>query len=177
MSELIFLSQAITEEIKRKIAYSSSSYLANDVYFKMTVIDLIIGSFGEEKVLKLLNEEDSKILRNIATNWDKPNGFLRKFRKILSQSSLSKLSQDTLKDKKLKESNTFEYKRFISDIKKVNCIRPEITAIYVFLINNSAIKNMTIPREYYKVMEHTNYKVVPEDRKKRVGDMLDATNK
>lgn len=177
MSDLIFLSQAITEEIKRKIAYSSSTYLANDVYFKMTVIDLFISSYGEEKILELLENENSKVLKNIASNWNSPKGFLRKFNKVFSSSSIAKLSQDTLKDKKLKDKNTFEYKRFVKDLKRINAIRPDITAMYVFLIENSGIKNMTIPREYFKVMEHTSYKVVPEDRKRRVGDMSNATSK
>jgi hypothetical protein len=177
MSDLIFLSQAITEEIKRKIAYSSSSYLANDVYFKMVVVDLLINSFGEEKILELIKLEESKILKNIADNWYKANGFRKKFNKLLSNSSISKLSQDTLKDKDLKQKDTFEYKRLVKDMKKINCIRPEITNLYIFLINKSSIKNMSIPREYFKVLEHTTYKLIPEDKKRRVGDSIDATDK
>lgn len=177
MSDLIYISQAVTEEIKRKIAYSSSTYLANDVYFKMQVIDLFVSSYGEDKILEMLELEDSKRLKKIAEDWTKPKGFLKKFRKLLSNSSIAKLSQDTLKDKKLKDKDTFEYKRLVRDMKKINAIRPNITALYVFLINKSAIKNMSIPREYFKVMEHSMYKVVPEGNKRRVGDVLDATSK
>lgn len=177
MSDLIFLSQAITGEIQRKIAYSSSSYFANDIYFKMGVIELFISSFGHEKIIELLSNSDSEVLKNIGLNWNKSSGFYRKFNRLLSSTSIAKLSQDAIKDKKLKEKDTFEYHRFVKDMKKINVIRPEITTLYVFLVDNSMIKNMTIPREYYKVLEHTNYKVVPEDKKRRVGELPNATIK
>ena len=142
----------------------------------MTVIDLFINSFGKSKVLELL-EKESGSLKKIADNWNKNNGFLKKFYKVFFNSSIGKLAQDTLKDKKLKEKDTFEYRRLVKGMKKINCIRPEISALYVFLINNSVIKNMSIPREYFKVLEHSTYKLVPEDKKRKVGDIVDATNK
>lgn len=174
MSDL-FISQAITKEIQRKIAYSSSTYLANDVYFKMGVIDLFINSYGIEKLKGMLDNSKIESLKKISEKLNLPGGFLNKFYKVYSKSSIAKLSQDTLKDKELKNKDTFEYKRLMKDMRKINCIRPHITQLYVFLIENSAIKNLTIPPEYFKIIEHSNYKNI-SDSKRKVGEMPNATN-
>lgn len=177
MSEL-FLSQAITEEIKRKIAYSSSTYLANDVYFKMGVIDLFINSYGKDQLKEMLSQSEVPTLKKMSEKFDSVGGFLSKFYKTYSNSSIAKLSQDTLKDKELKKKDTFEYRRLARDMRKINCIRPEITMLYVFCIENTPIRNMSIPREYYKIIEHVSYKNISDNlNKRKVGEPLDATSK
>ncbi len=168
MSE-IFLSQGVLDEIMRKIAYSSSSYFANDLYFKMSAVQLFISSVGEEKVKKMLLQCNDKILKKIGEKWE---SFILYFDKILTTSSIAKLSQDLIKDKEFKKNE--EYDKMVSDLKKMGVIRPQIIALYVFFIENSAIKNMTIPREYYKIIEHSGYKVILDANKRKVGD---ATNK
>jgi len=166
MTEL-FLSEALWGEIQRKIAYSSSTYLANDVYFKMGVIDLLINAFGKGKLKEMLIKSNFEIIRKIGKNFDV---FMKKFYKIYSDSSIAKLSQDTLKDKELKNKDTHEYRRVLKNLKNVNVIRPEITALYVFLIENTSMKSMSIRREFYKILEHTSYKTIPDDERRKVGD-------
>jgi len=118
----------------------------------------------------MLIKSDSQTLRKTGKDFFKNKGFLDKFYKLYSNSAIAKLSQDTLKDKELKNRDTFEYKRMVKSMRKINAIRPDITSLYVFLLEQTAMKNRSMNRDFYKIIEHTSYKTIPDNDRRKVGD-------
>lgn len=167
------LNDIFTQLSLRKIAYFSSSVLGNDIYFLREYIDVMINVIGEEKLIEMLLKDDSpnsKKNKEIGENWYKNKGMkkmLRNFDRIIEE---TKSAYDFVEDKTLKKRDV-NFSRFSSKAKKIPMIKPEIYALFVFLVKNTSINRMTIPPEYYRIVEHVGYRSLGDLKKKRsVGD-------
>jgi len=168
---MISLNPTITQIAQRKIAFFASSHLSNDLYFLKEFIDLMINVVGEEELIALLKKDDgtnSKRNNEIAKNWNKPNGIkktLKKFDKLIEQ---TKSVYDLIEDKSLKKKEKSDYSKLTSKAKKISVIKPDIYSLFVFLVNCTSLNRMTIPQEYYKILEHRGNKPIQGFDKKRV---------
>lgn len=165
---MINLNPTFTQISQRKIAFFCSSVLGNDIYYMKEFIDLMINVFGEEELLKLLKNDKSKLNKKIGEDWNKPKGMkksLKNFDKLIEQ---TKSAYDLLEDKSLKKKGTPDYTKLMSKAKKIPAIKPDVYSLFVFFINNTSLQRMTIPQEYYKILEHRGNKPVQGFDKKRV---------
>ena len=168
---MINLNPTFTQIAQRKIAFFCSSTIGNDLYYLKEFVDLMINVIGEEELILLLkNDKSNNSKRNklIAEKWNKPNGIknsLKKFDKLIEQ---TKSAYDLLEDKSLKKKDKPDYFKLISKAKKISIIKPDIYSLFVFLVNCTSLQRMTIPQEYYKILEHRGNKPVQGFDKKRV---------
>lgn len=172
MNELA-LNQIFTQIGLRKIAYFCSSTLGNDLYFLKEFIEVMINVIGEEKLITMLKDDissNSKVNKQIGENWFKSNGMKKKLIELDRIIEQTKCAYDLLEDKTLKDTKKPSYKNFIKKCKKVPMIKPELYSLFVFLVNSSSIKRMSINPEYFKVLESRQFKMAGEFDKKRVGD-------
>lgn len=158
----------------RKIAFFCSSKLGDDIYYLKEFIDIMINVYGEDLLIDMLKKDQSnnkKILNKIGNDWDKSNGMrnnLKKFDKLIE---ITKSAYDTLDDKTLKKTDSPSYKTFLEKSKRIPAIKDDFYALFVFLVNNSSINRMSIPQEYFKILEHRFNRAVGEMEKRRIGDM------
>ncbi len=171
---MIELNHIFSQTSLRKIAFSSSSTLGNDVYYLKEFIDLMINVVGEEKVIEMLKKDISgnkKRLNKIGEDWNKPTGIKRKFKKLDMLIQKTKSAYDILEDKTLakkENKDKVNYMVFSQKAKMIPMINEELYALFVFFVLNTSLKMKTIPPEYYKILEHKNFRTVGEMEKRRM---------
>lgn len=114
---------------------------------------LMINVGGEDKIIKMLKEDNSPNstkLRKIGEKWSNFKRDLDKFNKVIQR---TKPAFDKLSDKTLKEAKKPDYKEFIQYAKRVPLIQDNIFALLVFFTNSSNLKNLGIPSELFKMEE------------------------
>jgi len=170
---MINLNPTFTQISQRKIAFFCSSTLGNDIYYLKEFIDLMINVIGEQEVVRLLmidKSNNSEVNKKIGENWNKQKGIknsLKKLDKIIEQ---TKSAYDLLEDKSLKKKEKADYSRLVNKANKISLIKPEIYSLFVFLVNCTSLQRMTIPQDYFKILEHRGNKPVQGFDKRRVGD-------
>jgi len=176
MTSEVNLNSIFTQLSLRKIAFFGSSILGNDIYFLKEFIDLMINIIGEETLIEMLKKDNSrnkKINNLLGENWEKPTGMKRTLKKFDMVIEKTKTAYDLLEnqeiDKKQKD-RTLKYQLFSQKAKKIPVIKPDVYSLFIFLVNNTSIKRMTIPQEYFKILEHKGYRSMDEFDKRRVGD-------
>lgn len=172
MTEII-LNSVFTQLALRKCAFFGSSTLGNDIYYLKEFIDLMINIVGEERVIELLKNDkssNSKVLNRIAKEWHEKKGMKRKLSKFDKLIEKTKLAFDKLEDKNFKKTDDPSYKTLTEKSKKITALKPEIYALFVFLVNNSTLSRMTIPPDYFKILEQRFSRPIGEFDKRRVGD-------
>ena len=168
----IALNNSFSQFALRKIAYASSSTLGNDLYFLKEFVDMMVNVIGEDAVIELLKKNNSgnkTNLNRIGKEWNEQTGMKRKLIKLDKIIEKTKASYDLLDDKTLKKKDV-KYENFKEKAKKISVIKPDLFALFVFLVNSTSISRMTIPQEYFKHLEHRQSRSVGDLDKRRVGD-------
>lgn len=155
---MISINQVHAVTIVQKIALYCSSYNGNDVYYLKEAIMLMINLFGENKLVEMLKNDESansKVTNRIGEDWFKENGMKRKlirFSKILEEVNKS---YSILEDKKVpkEKKNEIKYQDFLKCCKYLPRIENDLYALFVFMVENSSIRNMNISQQYLKVLE------------------------
>jgi hypothetical protein len=164
----VTLNSIFTQLSLRKIAYFISSTLGNDIYYLKEFIDIGLSIIGEEKAIEMLKKGNSAE-KLLGENWNKANGVKKQLIKLDKIIEKTKNAYDLLEDKTMKK-NEKDYKIFADRCKKVSLIKPELFTLFVFLINNTTLKNGNIPSDYYKILEHKGFRAVGELDRRRVGE-------
>jgi len=168
---MINLNPIFQQLAQRKIAFFSSSVLGNDIYYMKEFVDIMINVVGEDEIIKLLKNDksnNSSVNNKIGNDWHKSIGIkksLSKFDKLVEQ---TKSAYDLLEDKSLKKKEKPDYKNFTNKSKNITAIKPNLYSLFVFLITCTSLNRMSIPQEYYKILEHRGNKPMLGMDKKRV---------
>lgn len=141
----------IAQMILRTLGAYGSTYLGNDIYYLIRAIYLLKAQ---------LEDKDLKI------EWEKKGYNYEKTLKLLEKTDKKatevKNFYDAIEDKKFdNKTKEIKIKRyFIKTSSKIPPIQQEIYDFFVFLINQSQIKHMNIKNEYFKILEHQNFRNV-----------------
>lgn len=172
MSE-IPINPIFTTMCLRKLAFFSSSTLGNDIYYLKEFVEIMINVIGENKLVDMLKTDNSNnkdVYNRIGENWNKINGIKKGLSNLDKVVESTKQSYDILEDKSLKDFKKLNYKNFIKRSSKIPMIKQDLYALFVFLVNSTTIKRMTIPADYFKIFESRNFKSISEFDKRKVGD-------
>jgi hypothetical protein len=171
---MINISPIYATTIVQKLALYCSSYNGNDVYYLKEVVLLMINLFGEEKLIDMLKKDNSPnkdVLNRIGKEWNKPFGMKKKLVKISMILEKINKSYSILDDKTIPKSerDKIKYKEFINQCNNFPKIENDFYALFIFLIDNSSIRNMNISNQYFKVLE-SGGKTFGGINKERIGD-------
>lgn len=162
------ISPALLQVLMMKIAFFSSSHLGDDFYFLKEAVDLLIQIIGEENVIKELQNSKSESLQRIGNEWNEPKGMKRKLRTLGRIVEETKESYDFLRQKDFSEK-TEKYKNFVDRAEQLSIIRPELFSLFYFMIEKTPLAQMSIPREYHKMLEQKGRKNITDLEKNRLG--------
>ena len=173
MSNPINVNPSIANLGLRELAKFGSSIYGNDIYYLKNFIDLMIPVIGEKEIVERLlkNETNNKErLVQIGTNWEQTKIKLKKLDKLIER---TKASFDSLEDKTLKKKELVSYKNLLTKASKITPLKSLIFDLMVFLIEDTTIGRMTIPSEYFKILEHKGHRPVGEMDKRLLGGRME----
>ena len=155
MSDNIKSVNPITSQlILRNLGMYCSSYLANDIYFLLESINLMISDIGEEFVEKRYKQEGK--------DWKKVKVKLEELNKLVIR---TKTFYDPIIDKKFDKKEINENKTqsmfkkyFVKTGSKIALLQRDMYDIFIFLVKSTTIQRMTIPSEAFKVLEHSGFR-------------------
>lgn len=150
----------------KKLAMWGSSNLGNDIYYLKEFIDMMINVIGEDKLVKMLQEDKSTNATRtnyLGNNWLKVKKKLKEFDEIVEK---SKSAYDLLEDKTMKKKDK-DLSVFNEKAKKIPMIKEDVYTLFIFLISNTSLNIRTIPSEFWKILEYKGSRL-GEDKNKTV---------
>ena len=156
---------AMIQLLLRKLAAFGSSYLGNDLYYLKEVVDIVWQTFGDEKVIEMLkndNSPNSKKCRKLAEDWDKLKIRWRKFDKVLN---LTKIHWDKIEKKNPLSPAKDDVRAFARYASKIPLIKEDLYTLFDFFMKNSPLSRKTIPSDAWKVLEHSELKKIDATRR------------
>lgn len=162
MTDLKPISPLITQVALRNLGMYCSSYLANDLYFFMEAVHLLVADIGDVNLTKLFQEsgKDWTVTKKRIEEIDK---------KIMAM----KVFYDALEDKKFahKDKENILKKYFVKTASKIALMQTEIYELFVFLVKSSTLQRMTIPQDAFKILEHIGFKKIELDKRRAPNQM------
>lgn len=149
MSELKQIPPLIQQMVLRSLGAYCSTYMGNDLYYLVRAVYLLKAQLDDDE----LREDWEKK----GYNYEKT---MKMIEKIDKKATEVKNFYDAIEDKKF-ENKTKELKvkrYFIKTSSKIPPIQQEFYDFFVFLINKCQIKHQTIRNEYFKILEHQNFR-------------------
>lgn len=156
MTDLIPLTPRLMQDCEIFIAKGLGTYLGNDRYHYLSAINilesLIVQERGEDFIKKKV-----------------PNYSREKLKKWVSNYFDIKVFYDAIEDKKLlKDQKEFQIRQFLyHSVSKVKLIDKDFYDLYVFLVSSTTLSRRTIKNQYIKLVEHTGYKTLHLEKKKK----------
>ncbi len=170
MTDLIPINQVFSQIALKKLAYFGGSTLGNDVYYMKEFLDMMINIIGEEKLVKLLKDDNSPnkaVTNRIGNSWADFKKQLIKFDRKVDE---TKRAYDTLDTNDFKKKDTPNYKQFLENAENISMIKPDLYALFVFVISCTSIQKMNIRNEDFKIFQQKGYRATGELDKRKVGD-------
>jgi len=162
--ELKTITPLISQMCLRNLGMYASSYLANDIYFLLESIHLLIPDIGEEFIKKKFEEQGK--------DWDEMKKRLDKLNKLILR---TKTFYDPIEEKsfkKIAKKNPVDrilQRFFIKTASKVALMQRELYDLFVSLIKMSTLQRNQIPNEAFKVLEHRGFRKIELGKKPSSG--------
>lgn len=148
--ELKSVNSVLSQLVLRNLGLYGSSYLGNDIYFLVEAINILISDVGEE----WLEKEYTKL----GKEWGKTKEILVEINELATK---IKVFYDPILDKRFEKKTKDEgqvqamFKSYFrKTASEMALLQREIYDLFVFLVNNTTLRNATIPNEAWKVLEH-----------------------
>lgn len=153
------ISPLINQMSLRNLGIYSSSYLANDIYYLIETINLLLPDIGEDFISKKYKEQGK--------DWEKTKKNLDKLNKLVIK---VKIHYDAIEDKKFskiakKDPERILQRFFIKTASKIALAQRELYDLFVFLVKLSTIQRQQIPSEAFKILEHIGFKKIDLTKK------------
>lgn len=139
----------IQQMILRTLGAYCSTHTGNDLYYLVRAIYLLKGQLSDEE---------------LKADWEKKGYDYQKTMKLIEKADKKatevKNFYDAIEDKRF-ENKTKEIKvkrYFIKTSSKIPPIQQELYDFFVFMINKCQIKHQLIKNEYFKILEHQNFR-------------------
>lgn len=140
----------ISQIVLRNLGMYASSYLGNDLYYLVEAVNILISDVGE-KWLEKKHKEAGK-------DWNKVKEKLETINKLVSQ---VKVFYDPIVDKKFEKKDKEVGKvqsmfksYFVRTASKLPLLQRELYDLLILLVNNTTLRNATIPIEAFRILEH-----------------------
>lgn len=146
------ISPLIMQMATRNLGMYCSSYLANDLYYLLESVNLLIPDIGEDFISEKYKEEGK--------DWNEIKKKLEKLTKLIIK---VKVWYDPIEDKKFQRIAKKDPERkiqrfFIKTASKVALMQSELYNLFVFLVKNTSIQRNQIHTDAFKILEHTGFK-------------------
>ena len=159
------ISPLISQIALRNLGCYCTERMANDIYYLMETINLLIPDIGEDFIRKKYKEEGK--------DWDK----IRKRIDILSKLIVKvKTFYDPIADKKFdrkssdaNKTQAMFKKHYTRTASKVAIMQRELYDVFVFLVKISTLQRQQIPSEAFKVLEHIGFRKIDLSKTKPLG--------
>jgi len=158
MVELYTINPLIDQMVLTKLGMYCSERLSVDLYYLAESINLLISEIGEEVVKKEYSKKYD--------DWEIVKSNLIRLQRILSE---SKMFYDAITDKSFNRKTINEVqkmfkKQFINHTSRVPLLNESIYKLFVFLVSISTIQRRQIKGEYFKILEHKDFRKIPSDK-------------
>jgi len=176
MTDLIPINQVFSQIALKKLAYFGGSTLGNDVYYLKEFLDMMINIIGEDRLVNLLSNdsaENKSVTNRLGKEWYSSKGMRRRLIKFDKRVDDTKRAYDTLDTNDLKKKDTDSYKVFLKNAQNISVIKPDLYALFVFVISCSSIQKMNIRNEDFKIFQQKGYRATGELNKRKVGDRIE----
>ena len=176
MTDIIPINQVFSQIALKKLAYFGGSTLGNDIYYMKEFVDMMVNIIGEERLIELLENDTSEnkcVTNRIGKEWSESIGMkknLIKFDRLIDE---TKRGYDVLDTNDLKKKDTINYKQFLENAENISMIKPDLYALFVFVISCSSIQKMNIRSEDFKIFQQRGYRPTGDLNKRRVGDRIE----
>jgi hypothetical protein len=163
----------------RKIARFTSSANGNDIYYLKEFVDIMINIVGEVRLVEELKKDkgnNKERLNKIGKNWFKNKGTKSKLRKFDGLIQKTKGAYDLIEDKtfaKKDNKDKISFSIFSQKAKLLPAINEDLYALFVFFVTNTSLNMKSIPPEYYKDLDHKDYRTVGQMERKPVMEKLE----
>jgi hypothetical protein len=149
VAEVKSMSQNTSQMVLTQLGMFCSTHLGNEICYLIKAIRLMISDIGEE----LVKKEWIKLKRD----WNKTK---KNIERLELKSIEVRTWYDALQDKKLEKQNQelLIKKYYIQTASKIPMIMPEIYDLFNLLTKMTSISRRSIPSEYMKILEHSNFR-------------------
>ncbi len=135
--------------LMRKLAKLASSFLGDDIYHFNQFTHYLFNLIGEEKVKKLLinNDSENKVrLNKIGNDFDK---FLRKWKKFDILITNCKGYWDKIETREFKKITDKDLKEYSRYARYIPYFIDDLFSVSIYMISISSIRNMSFPSDAF----------------------------